>query len=225
VAATLKYWNGSAWVAKPLKYWNGSAWVAKTLRYWDGTQWLPASGTVYFDNFNRANASLELSSVASGGWTWSHDGLIADAGQIVSNILRGNTTNATGSAYKTPALPSNLHYVQYKVGVLATSGPFCAGRLADRNNFVGIRNDGSTVECFRRVAGSLTSLPTSGATCAIGDMIRIEFPTTTTYVLKKNGAVVQASTAIGATLTDVGTGVVMRTTTGSFFDEFEAGTL
>ena len=26
MAATLKYWNGSAWVAKPFKYWTGSAW-------------------------------------------------------------------------------------------------------------------------------------------------------------------------------------------------------
>ena len=25
--AVLKYWNGSAWVAKTLKYWNGSAWI------------------------------------------------------------------------------------------------------------------------------------------------------------------------------------------------------
>lgn len=38
--AVLKYWNGSAWVAKPLKYWNGSAWVAKPLKYWNGSAWV-----------------------------------------------------------------------------------------------------------------------------------------------------------------------------------------
>lgn len=35
----LKYWNGSAWVAKPLKYWNGSAWVEKPIKYWNGSAW------------------------------------------------------------------------------------------------------------------------------------------------------------------------------------------
>jgi hypothetical protein len=39
-SAVLKYWNGSAWVAKPLKYWNGSDWVAKTLKYWNGGSWV-----------------------------------------------------------------------------------------------------------------------------------------------------------------------------------------
>ena len=38
--ATLKYWNGSAWVTKPLKYWNGSSWQTKSLRYWDGASWV-----------------------------------------------------------------------------------------------------------------------------------------------------------------------------------------
>ena len=35
----IKYWNGSAWVAKPIKYWTGSAWVQKPLKFWDGTAW------------------------------------------------------------------------------------------------------------------------------------------------------------------------------------------
>lgn len=41
----LKYWNGSAWVAKALKYWTGSTWVEKVLRYWDGDAWLPGGVT------------------------------------------------------------------------------------------------------------------------------------------------------------------------------------
>ena len=36
----IKYWNGSAWVAKPVKYWNGSSWVAKPLKRWNGSAWV-----------------------------------------------------------------------------------------------------------------------------------------------------------------------------------------
>ena len=35
----LKYYNGSAWVAKPVKYYNGSAWVTKQLKYYNGSSW------------------------------------------------------------------------------------------------------------------------------------------------------------------------------------------
>ena len=35
----LKYWNGSAWVAKSLKYWNGSAWTTKVLKGYNGSTW------------------------------------------------------------------------------------------------------------------------------------------------------------------------------------------
>lgn len=40
VSGTLKYWNGSAWVAKTLKYWTGAAWVAKPLKRWNGSSWI-----------------------------------------------------------------------------------------------------------------------------------------------------------------------------------------
>lgn len=36
----IKYWNGTAWVAKPVKYWNGTAWVQKPAKRWDGSQWV-----------------------------------------------------------------------------------------------------------------------------------------------------------------------------------------
>lgn len=36
----IKYWNGSAWIAKPVKYWNGSAWVTKPLNHWNGSIWI-----------------------------------------------------------------------------------------------------------------------------------------------------------------------------------------
>lgn len=37
---SMKYWNGTTWVAKPLKYWNGSSWVAKPLKYYNGSTWV-----------------------------------------------------------------------------------------------------------------------------------------------------------------------------------------
>ena len=36
----LKYWNGSAWVAKTIKYYNGSTFVEKPLKYWNGSSWI-----------------------------------------------------------------------------------------------------------------------------------------------------------------------------------------
>lgn len=36
----MKYYNGTAWVAKPLKYYNGSAWVEKPIKYHNGTSWV-----------------------------------------------------------------------------------------------------------------------------------------------------------------------------------------
>ncbi len=183
-----------------------------------------APAAALLDNFNRADAALESSPVASGGWSWVHDGLVAAAFAVFGNQLRGNTTNSTGSAYKTPAVGSADHYVQYKVGVLASSGPFCCCRLTDRSNFVGVRNDGSTIEVYRRVAGSLSSL-FAGGSVALGDIVRLEC-SGTNWTVKKNGTIVSGPTAIGSgALTSGDTGVVARTTTGNFFDDFEAGKL
>lgn len=36
----IKYWNGTAWTAKPVKHWNGSAWVTKPLNHWNGSIWI-----------------------------------------------------------------------------------------------------------------------------------------------------------------------------------------
>ena len=36
----IKFWNGSAFDAKPVKFWNGSAWVTKPLKRWNGSAWV-----------------------------------------------------------------------------------------------------------------------------------------------------------------------------------------
>lgn len=37
--ATVKVWDGGAWLTKPLKVWNGSAWVVKPVKAWDSAAW------------------------------------------------------------------------------------------------------------------------------------------------------------------------------------------
>jgi len=36
----IKFWDGTAWVAKPVKWWSGSAWVVKPLKRWNGSAWV-----------------------------------------------------------------------------------------------------------------------------------------------------------------------------------------
>jgi hypothetical protein len=186
---------------------------------------------VFTDTFNRSDANLEASATASGGWTWTHDGLISGAATISSNALSGNTTNTTGSAYKTPDLATTSQYVQYKATTVTnTTGPFAALRLADRNNFIGIRqgNEGTgtgVVVVYRRVAGSLAALYTSPlATVAVNDVIRLEAVGSFFRVLK-NGTELKTWTEIGAVFASTHSGVVARTTVASYFDDMEFGAL
>ena len=185
----------------------------------------------FTDNFNRADANLEASAVASGGGSWVHDGLIAAALQISGNFLRCNTTNSTGSAYKAPNQGSADHYVQYKTQATTLStGSFVCCRLADRSNFVGIRTGDGTaigqIEVYRRVGGTLSSLWVSaGAAYNSGDIIRLEC-VGTNFTVKLNGAAIPAATNLpigNATLTSSDTGVCARTTTGLIVDDFETG--
>lgn len=231
MAAVLKYWTGSAWVAKSLKYWDGSAWVAKPLKYWNGSAWIgPSVVTVYQDNFNRADALLESSLVASGGWSWTWDGVLAGL-NILTNQLRCNTTNTTGSVYKTPSVGTQDHYVQFKaVSTTISTGPFVCCRLADTGNYVGIRcgNGGTAgmIEIYRRVsAGSLSNLYASaGGAFVVGDIIRLEC-SAQTWTYKKNGSVVTTGSIGQSALNNVGTGVLGRSVLGVFCEDFEAGAL
>lgn len=36
----IKFWNGTAWTAKPVKVWNGTSWVVKPVKRWNGTAWV-----------------------------------------------------------------------------------------------------------------------------------------------------------------------------------------
>ena len=39
----IKYYNGSAFVAKPVKVWNGTTWVKKPVKRWTGSSWTPTT--------------------------------------------------------------------------------------------------------------------------------------------------------------------------------------
>jgi hypothetical protein len=180
----------------------------------------------FTDSFDRANANLEASATASGGGDWTHDGLVAAGLQINTNQLRCNTSNSTGTAYKSVNQGTADHYAQYKVATTSiSSGPFVCCRLADRSNFVGVRNDGSVIEVYRRVGGSLSNLYSSaGGAVAAGDVLRLEC-SGTNWQLRKNGTVVTSGAIGNGTLTSTDTGVVARTTVATFADDLEFGSL
>jgi hypothetical protein len=177
--------------------------------------------SAFTDNFNRADENLEASA------NWTHDGLIAGAVAVRSNALANLTSDATGSAYKCPDQGSADHYVQFTARATANSGPFVCCRLADRSNFVGIRNNGGTLEIFRRVSGTLSSLHSSAQSIVSGTVLRLEC-TGTNWRALKDGAQVATGAIGSAGLTNQRQGVVGRTTiTGQnpWIDNFEAGAL
>jgi hypothetical protein len=227
----MKHWSGSAWVEKPTKVWSGSAWVAKPVKVWDGGQWVvrpPVVGgpTVYADTFDRANANLEASPVASGGWSWTHDGLIAGAARIASNHVESPTGDSNGSAYFTPDLGSADHYVQFSIyQIAAANGSFFCCRLQDRLNYIGIRANANALQVYRRVAGAFTSLYLgSPGSAATNDVFKIVVQGSN-FTAYRNGAVLTGPTAIGAVLTATKAGLNARSGGLPMGDNFECGTL
>ena len=188
---------------------------------------------LFSDDFNRADANLEASPAASGGGNWTHDGLIIGGISIVSNQLRCNTTGSTGSAYKTPNLGSLNQYVQFKAAnISSATGPFVCCRLADADNFIGIRvgNAGANgqIEVYRRTTGTLSSrYASSGGAVALNDIVRLEVDGTgvsgDAFRVYVNGSL-HTSGTIGGALTSSGTGLVARTIASNpWIDDFEAG--
>jgi len=195
----------------------------------------PVVSTAFIDTFNRADANLEASPVSSSGKTWTHDGLIAGAVSILAGVARSNTSDATGSAYSTGSLTSADHYVQFKVTTASVgngTGTFFCCRMSDRSNFVGIRagNAGGgagAVEVYRRVGGTLTNRYTGPAgTCVAGDVLGLTVVGTNLNVYK-NSILLSGPISIGdgGVLTSQSAGIVARSITGEFGDEFQADKL
>lgn len=182
-------------------------------------------GTFMSDTFDRANANLEASAVASGGsggWSWTHDGLIAGGAIIATNQLKSNTLDTFGSAYKTPDVGSADHFVQFTVQS-TTNAAFVACRLADNKNYIGVRHTSATLEVFQCIAGSFLQLWNNGIPAVVGNSIRLEC-SGTVWTVYLNGVSVGTGT-IPASLTSSGTGFVARNSTTGIIDIFSAGTL
>jgi hypothetical protein len=188
-----------------------------------------SSALVYADTFDRASAALEASPVASGGWSWVHDGAIAGAVQISAQKLQANTLDTTGSAYTTPDLGGINNYVQYVAqSTTMNVGSFMSPRLTDKNTFLGIRSGNSAadgqIEVYSRISGTFTNLYRSASNAfTVGDTLRLE-ASGSTWTVKKNGVVLQTG-AIPAGLTGTKAGTIARSVIGTWADTFEAGTL
>lgn len=188
--------------------------------------------TLFTDNFNRADSNLEDSPISSGGGTWTHDGLIAGALTIGSNLLRCGTTNTTGSAYWAADHGTKNQYVQFDaVSTQNTTGSFFCCRLGDRNNFVGIRCGLSSgtgqIEVYTRIAGTFANLYRSSNNFYVnGDTLRLEVQDGSFTVYKNNVQISTGSIGDGGALdTNTKSGVLARSNAVGIGDNFQTDSL
>lgn len=170
----------------------------------------------FTDAFTRADENLE----ASANWT-RVDGA-AGAGAVRSNQFA--QLSSTNTAYQCPDQGSADHYSQATTAVSGSWTGFLSIRTTDSNNFIGTRPNGSTIELYKRVSGTFTSLGSAAANTGIGAV----------YYLEGSGnnltVKVDSVTKIGpisetALNTVTRSGIVVRTTLNPTLDNFESGTL
>lgn len=175
---------------------------------------------VLIDTFNRANANLEASATASGGGTWVHDGFIAGAATISSNMLAANTADGEGSLYSADI--GSVDQVVSFVLKSTTANSFVVLRCTDRQNYVGVRASGANLQIFRRVAGSFTQVYSAAHSITANDVIEARVSSTQNIEVLRNGASL-VSMSIGATLTGTRAGVHARQAVQNpFIDDFSA---
>lgn len=176
----------------------------------------------FVDDFNRSDQTLETSA------NWTRVGGTAGALEIVSNRVRC-TTSGADTAYQAPNQGTADHYVQTKlldVGSYGGGASFLACRLADDNNFIGVRWTGSSWSVFRRVSGGFSSVGSFASPApSVGDVVRLQCEGTN-YALFRNGVSVGTG-AIGApTLTSTRTGLIARSAVQDpWLDDFETGSI
>ena len=174
----------------------------------------------FTDDFNRANMNLEAS---PSPYIWTRVDGTAAALKVVSN--KCNIDNGAGSntAYRCPDQGSANHYTQVTIGDdFFTSFPL-AVRLTDSDNFIGCRAFG-VYQLYKRDGGSFTLLGSSASSYAANDVVRLEASGNSISV-KVNGVTVIGPVTESFNNTVTRQGMVARTDTGVFCDNFEAGTL
>lgn len=178
----------------------------------------------FTDNFNGEGSDVDLAShTPSGGTAWTRVDGAANAGLVGSSgILR--SSSATNTLYTCDDQGSVNQYVQFEYRV--SSNDFVCNRATNNQNFIGIRGSASKVQIFKRVANTFTQIGTDGGTTLVaGDIIRLESSgdVHTAYV---NGNVESGPGGTDAAHNTVTTqGVCIRSVSGNWVDNFEAGTL
>ena len=134
----------------------------------------------FTDNFNRADENLE----ADANWTLV-DGA-AGGLKIVSNVLKVDTTQSTGS-YHCPDQSTTDHYTQCVFNSSAES--FLLIRADSGSNFIGLRHTSGAWQAYKRVSGGFTLLGSYTATLTGGDVGYIEADSGDNITAKVNGIV------------------------------------
>jgi hypothetical protein len=211
--------SGQLWwdtAGKLMKVWDGSAWQT-VFAAWDTTP-LVAD---FITNFAvLGNQNLE----AVTGWTMMAGGTAGHA-TVASGKLTCTTTASPGSMYLSPDMASQNHWCEITLPspLPSTSGPFACCRVLDSNNYVGIRSINTGIELYKRVAGTMTSLSSTG-TVAVGDVLRLEI-SGQIWTTKKNGTVLASGSIAEPTFTSTRQGFVARSAALSLATRYAAGLL
>jgi len=180
-----------------------------------------------WDTFNRANSALGSSLVPTGfssapNWVW--DGRTPQI-SINANRLDNANTNGPGTMYSID-LGNADHWVEWMAEVpTASNGPFAIVRGIDYDNFIGVRDAGSTVEVYRREASGMNGILTTDFNIITTSLVRLEVQGSALRVFF-NGELRNSFTLSAPFLTPTKVGIIGRSTvyTG-FLSKFRAGVL
>ena len=175
----------------------------------------------FTDDFNRANENLE----DSAGWT--RVGGAFNAAKIVSNQLEHSS--GTNTAFQCTDQATADHYTQVVNRETGNHISFQAcTRLTDSSNFFGVKyaTSGTKWEIFKRDTGSLTSLGSYNAgSIAGGEVVYLKSDASDVHTFILDGTTRITTSADAFNSTETRQGVVVRTSSGAWLDDFEAGPL
>lgn len=160
----------------------------------------------------------------TGGTAWTRVDGSADMAQVTGGILRNNTADGSGAAYRCDDQGSSAQYVQYIAISSLEMNAFVCNRLTDRSNFLGVRKNSIGV-FYKRVAGAFTQIGTSSAP-ATNSVVRLESDASNAHTVYDDGVAIIGPTTDSFNSTETRQGVLARTSgAADWADDFEAGVL
>lgn len=164
------------------------------------------------DTFDRADGAIGTPSDGGSAWV-----VIAGAWNVISN--RAGMSNLTSLACAVLESSVSNVEVQATIPVLGST-PRLVARLADANNFLlAYTNAGTTMQIYKRVAGTLTQLgSTYSGTVSAGDVLKFRVNGNDLIFYQNGVARVTTSDGAGASNTQHGIGSHQDTTCR--FDDF-----